>query len=283
MPPKQIIGTNASSIIDLKALVSQQKEKFNRERHDLYIKPETKKRPRETVNRGVSERAKRDTATTTTTTENDAVEKSRAILERKARLYDTLQRRRTKESDDDDNILVDFDQKYHLQQQEEEPDSIKSKMDDPWVEYEDEFGRTRVVRSSTLREQQEQEEQEQEESLSPPPPLSPTFADRANIRHYNATQEIRTKGVGHYSFASEDDTKRQQQMASLNALRKETESARKQSRSASERRKAILAKRAELIHQRWAKIRQTRPPSGTINDDSITQLLQTMRNKVKRG
>lgn len=215
----------------------------------------------------------------------DAVEKSRRALEKKARLYDALQHQRRGSSDDDeeDTFLVDFDQKYTERLEEKTPTTIdrrRREEEDPWVEYEDEFGRTRVVRQSALPRR----------SLSPPrresrspSPMMMEFADRAGIRHYDAGQEIRTKGVGHYSFATDDDA-RLDQMASLNALRQETETARKQSRSASERRRAILAKRAEWIHQRWAKIRrhkETDKEENSINEDSVTQLLQTMRNKVK--
>lgn len=46
----------------------------------------------------------------------DAVEKSRKALERKARLYESLQRRRRgSQDDDDDDLLIDFDQKYQAQ------------------------------------------------------------------------------------------------------------------------------------------------------------------------
>jgi hypothetical protein len=234
----------------------------------------------------VSERAKRDITTQETAEEVDAVEKSRKMLEKKARLYDTLQhqRRGSSDNDEEDTFLVDFDRKYTERLHEKSPVTLdrrrRGEEEDPWVEYEDEFGRTRVVRRSALP-QRSPSPPRRHDSRSPSPMMM-EYADRAGIRHYDAGQEIRTKGVGHYSFAT-DDNARLDQMASLNALRQETETARKQSRSASDRRRAILAKRAEWVHQRWAKIRRHKEvddEENSVNEDSVTQLLQTMRNKV---
>ncbi|CAO3593694.1 unnamed protein product [Absidia cylindrospora] len=285
MPPKKIIETNASSLIDLKALVAQQEAEFNRKRTtdpSSSQRPTTNKKPKQQLraNRGVQDRAQRDTQPATNTgdeSDMDAVEKSRKALERKALLYESLQRRGP--MDDDEDLLIDFNQKHQIQapQQRQHDDDDDEK--DPWVEYEDEFGRTRVVRASALP------------SRSPSPsPSRRSFsdnddddeqADRANIRHYQASQEeTRVRGVGHYQFDTDDDAARQRQMASLLQLRQETQQARKQSRTASQRRKALVAKRAERVHQHWATLRNNNNnKGGEINEDSVTQLLQTLRQQ----
>ncbi|KAI8096344.1 uncharacterized protein BX664DRAFT_323715 [Halteromyces radiatus] len=301
MPPKSIIETNASSIIDLKALLSQQKEQFDRERSGAQLKTpsktESNKKSSRTIqqNRGVEERARRDKATYAGNEEEvDILEKSRIALERKAKIYDTLQRQHQQLNNLDDvensDLLIDFDQKY-FQQRDYDTSRKKKVIDkeeerhssDPWVEYEDEFGRTRVVRQSQLPRPRSR-------SPSPDPTTSRSFdiiepADRSHIRHYVASQENRTRGVGHYSFAV-DDEERQIQIANLNKLRQETEAARRKSRTASERRRAIIAKRAEHIHHRRAILRgknkSTSQTSTTINEDNVTQLLQTMRKLVEK-
>lgn len=147
--------------------------------------------------------------------------------------------------------------------------------DDPWVEYEDEFGRTRTVRTSQLPQQRERSP-----SPSPsPPPINDDMyepADRASIRHYDSTREVRTRGVGFYQFAL-DEEERDEQMQRLNEIRQETEMARKNAKSVAERRKAMLQKNAERIHARRAQLQakrrndpqQEQQAQFTVNEESI--------------
>ncbi|CAO3641016.1 unnamed protein product [Cunninghamella echinulata] len=303
MPPKQIIETTAASIINLKAQLALEKEQFDE--NDMktdWIKQ----------NKGVEQRAIRDRDNSVINPEEqDALLKSQEALKRKAKLYESYQQQ-IQQSDedfsDDENMLIDFTQKYMQEDRLKDKGKKKSVYanekgreendDDPWVEYLDEFGRTRVVRQSQLPSS----------SSAPPsptssisPPLSPKhtaninpsylgLADRSHIRHYTNVKEIRTKGVGHYSFAADDEEERQRQMDELNRIRKETELARKQSRSASERRRAILAKRAEWIHQKRAILRRKKQQQTNynnnnypvVNEDSITSLLTSLRQQVRK-
>ncbi|KAI9304122.1 hypothetical protein BJ944DRAFT_90911 [Cunninghamella echinulata] len=315
MPPKQIIETTAASIINLKAQLALEKEQFDRERHGSQKKkPATKKTDWIKQNKGVEQRAKRDRENgVINPEEQDAILKSQEALKRKAKLYESYQQQiqpSDEDFSDDENMLIDFTQKYmqedklkdkgkkkNVYANEKEKEELSD--DDPWVEYLDEFGRTRVVRQSQLPS-----------SSAPPsptssisPPLSPKhattihpsylgLADRSHIRHYTNVKEIRTKGVGHYSFAADDEEERQRQMDELNRIRKETELARKQSRSASERRRAILAKRAEWIHQKRAILRRKKQQQANdnnnndnypvVNEDSITSLLTSLRQQVRK-
>ncbi|ORX48871.1 hypothetical protein DM01DRAFT_244430, partial [Hesseltinella vesiculosa] len=184
--------------------------------------------------------------------EPDVFEQSRSSLQKKAKLYDTLTNAHF-DADQLENmelLLVDFERKKPDAQTSPPEDS---KRNDEWVECEDEFGRTRVVRKRAL------------EKISRPNTLDgnadiysseSSFASRAHIRHYDSRQENRTVGVGHYGFA-QDNGEREEQMRNLKELREQTTAARSKARPSSDRRKAILAKRAEYIHERHAQIRRS--------------------------
>lgn len=167
--------------------------------------------------------------------------------------------------------------------------------DDPWVEYEDEFGRTRIVRRSELPQRSPSPEPYSDEEYSmhrPSYEMDDGLADRFDMRHYEADREIRTKGVGFYGF-SKDEQERQEQLQKLNQLRAETENARGSASSASEKRKQMLAKNAEKIRARKAalqakKYHQLRPeqiPSSgkelVVNEDSVSDFLKSMRKQTE--
>ena len=90
--------------------------------------------------------------------------------------------------------------------------------------------------------------------------------------HYDASQEIRTKGTGFYQF-SQDKEKREQQMRELDELRAETEKA----RTADKRRK----EEAEQLHQKEEEekraklVREER--SKAMADDFLNKLGEEMQ------
>lgn len=158
------------------------------------------------------------------------------------------------------------------------------------MEYVDEFGRTRIVRQSEVPTQQEDDDDLSSEGSSPRlfVPRDPDeLATRADIIHYDSTKEVRTRGVGFYQFAL-DEEERAEQMRRLNELRQETEEARRNARSAADKRKAALKKNAEKIHARRAELlakkkQKTEEQQHTTNidEDSITQFLKSVRKKVE--
>lgn len=165
----------------------------------------------------------------------------------------------------------------------------KEEAEDPWVEFEDEFGRTRIVRQSELPSHQQHSSDSEEEEFEMKRPGHDGFGDRSNIDHYEADREIRTKGVGFYSF-SKTEHERQEQLAKLNALRAETENARHSVTSASEKRKQMLAKNAEKIRARKAVLQAKKHPlqpqhiptsAPDINGDSVSQFLQSIRKEME--
>lgn len=64
--------------------------------------------------------------------------------------------------------------------------------------------------------------------------------------HYNPNAEIRNRGVGHYTFSS-DNAIRDEQMAALNTARDETEQQRETAKKASELRRAKIEERKKEI------------------------------------
>jgi Domain of unknown function (DUF4078) len=70
--------------------------------------------------------------------------------------------------------------------------------------------------------------------------------DKVEDVHYNPNSEIRSRGVGHYTF-SEDNGKRAEQMADLNKARDETEVQREAAKKAAELRRAKIEERRKEI------------------------------------
>lgn len=70
--------------------------------------------------------------------------------------------------------------------------------------------------------------------------------------HYDPNAEIRTRGVGHYTF-SVDETTRQEQMTALKTARDETEMQREAATRAAEARRAKIEERRKEIMSRKRK------------------------------
>ncbi|KAI7859937.1 hypothetical protein BDC45DRAFT_495347 [Circinella umbellata] len=326
MPPKKVIDYSAASLVDLKAQLAQQTEQFERVRSSAKHGPASDRRSdkKPTVwtrqNKGVNSRAERDQIQHLEEVDSHSLAHSREALERKAKIYEKLSTRvRRDDESEDEEVLIDFDRKYweerELQERKQNDTSDKKRTrkstesdrddeddDDPWVEYEDEFGRSRTVRRSQLPSRSPSPAELSSRSPSPEPmPREPVeLADRAGIRHYDATRENRTRGVGFYQFET-DEEKRAEQMERLNQLREETETARKNKQTVSERRKAAIQKNAAKVRERreamMAKRRKvdgTLPPpqssspssSATkqdglnVNEDSILKFIKSIRDTV---
>jgi len=106
-----------------------------------------------TQNKGVNLRIARDQQfeQINTVTTNELAE-SRRALERKAIEYERLKRGWSKDLTDQqrEEIMVDFDTKY-IDGYDDDDDEGFDGEDEPLVEVEDEFGRTRKVKASRLR------------------------------------------------------------------------------------------------------------------------------------
>jgi uncharacterized protein HemX len=111
------------------------------------------------------------------------------------------------------------------------------------------------------------------------------------MEHYEVHREIRTKGVGFYTF-SQDEQERQDQMNKLNKIRAETENARQSQASAASKRKQMLAQNAEKIRARKAALKakkhhQLKPEQQqqetvpVVTEDSINDFLKSVRKQVE--
>ncbi|KAK4519847.1 uncharacterized protein ATC70_010091 [Mucor velutinosus] len=330
---KNIINNvSATTAIDLKAELAQHVEQFEKSRASLG-KQSTAKRPekKQTVwtrqNKGIHERNQRDKVTQLEDVQGDVLQRSREQLEKKARLYEAMRSGEgfdayDEEQDEEKRPLVDFDKKYFqerdLERQKEEAAAAAAAAaarkkrkrndeeddNDPWVEFEDEFGRTRIIRRSELpsTEQQQHHHRSDDSDYDSEEEENKAYliaqqrykaADRSDMSHYEAGREIRTKGVGFYQF-SKDEQERQAQLDKLNRLRTETENARNSQASASSKRKQMLAQNAEKIRARKAALKakkhhQLKPEQqipteqgpAEVTEDSVTDFLKAMRKQVE--
>ncbi|KAG6878219.1 hypothetical protein C0993_010640 [Termitomyces sp. T159_Od127] len=201
-------------------------------------------------NKGLQTRAARDVELEAVS--KPTLESARAALERKAKIYDKLQKGKTGGLSDRqyDALLVDFDSKPSSGHYESDSDDVDESIevarphdgkDDPMVEYEDEFGRIRTVRrsevprafASAVDEPDEDEDIIIRNPVNHFPVYEPSaervaeitakFAEENNPLniHYDASRENRAKGAAFYQFSGDEETRRKQ-MEELKAVREET-------------------------------------------------------------
>ncbi|KAG9671216.1 hypothetical protein KCU99_g5419, partial [Aureobasidium melanogenum] len=231
--------------------------------------------------------------------DSSAWHRSKRKMEEKARLYAAMKRGDV--GDDNDTHLVDFDRKWADHQDKQLSDQSSSDdgsdSDKEMVEWEDEFGRTRTGTAAQRAREQRLAQLGSEAALrsrpdmptnlivgdtvqaaafNPDEPVAQQMADLAAKRdrsltpppntHFDASKEIRQKGVGFMQF-SLDDQERKKQFENLEMERAETERVR------AEREKRIKDRKDEIERRRNA-IRQKR---GKIEaDDFLTGLGQEL-------
>ncbi|KLO10829.1 hypothetical protein SCHPADRAFT_831992 [Schizopora paradoxa] len=209
-------------------------------------------------NKGVDARRARDIEALRA--DRSTAESAREALERKAKIYEKLKKGKSGGLTDAqyDGLLVDFDSKAMDEHYSSDSEDVDESLtvpkppdddDDPIVEYEDEFGRTRTSRRSEVPRNlmpSADAEQEEEEELDPfvlhnPvnhfPIYEPSSERVAAINeaaketaaetHYDAAKEVRAKGAAFYAFSA-DEEKRRKEMEALRAARDETEQTRKE-------------------------------------------------------
>lgn len=207
--------------------------------------------------------------------------RSKKRLNEKAKLYNAM--KRGDFNDDNGEGLVDFDRKWaeHPSDEESEDDEETREEEggDEIVEYEDEFGRTRKGKKSEVerekrREAAVQKAQEEIAQMNAQPEgliigntiqtaafTTATFstvpsssmlssalpAESADQEtHYDASKEVRTKGVGFYQF-SKNAKERTVEMEELMNERKRTGEERKRKEEKKKRRLEELEARKEKV------------------------------------
>ncbi|KAL8649159.1 MAG: hypothetical protein Q9210_004566 [Variospora velana] len=89
----------------------------------------------------------------------------------------------------------------------------------------------------TISEQMEELARKRDKSLTPPPET-----------HYDASKEIRSKGVGFYAF-SQDEAERKREMAELERQRGETERVKREQEERKERREREVEERRRMVRK----------------------------------
>ncbi|RPD61080.1 hypothetical protein L226DRAFT_486174 [Lentinus tigrinus ALCF2SS1-7] len=254
-------GVSSRTQLELKGLLAEQQQEVARNKAAGQtrliggVKRPDKKIPKwMKPNPGVHGRAARDTELEEIP--RASLDDSLAILEQKAVRYNETMSGKGLGLDDNQiaNSLVDFEQKretYHS-----DSDDVDESLfvpvrpqddDDPIMEYEDEYGRTRTARRSEIpREYLHQQEEEREEDFDPlrivnPVNYFPThipteerkqeveerFAEENNPieTHFDSTREVRDFGAAHYKFSKNEEI-RKAQMKSLAEINQETQQGR---------------------------------------------------------
>lgn len=183
------------------------------------------------------------------------LERSRAALERKASDYEAyLRREREPRTDDTSGGLIDWEMhEYH---------SENGNTGDQLVEYEDEFGRTRMVPRNQLPREESEDEGEYDNVIYGPATQFPVYT-QADVRversptppvHFDADWEVRTRGAAFFKFSREESERRSQQ-EDLRALREETLAKRASHVPGAPSKSAVRrAARQALIDRRRAEI-----------------------------
>lgn len=289
---KKKIPVNSASLVDLKAELFRKREDFKQAKLQKELGNVTPCFQEKKINiwsrknKGVLERAQKDLETRTE--EDDVLTKSRAALERKAKLYEHITEGRIiPEDEENERYLVNFQKKSVDAILAEKREKKKEKCDDEnpvpesscseeeWVDYVDCLGRSRRCMLKDLAELKRMDEKVKIMKMSvkndngQPELLSDdmkkeiirqkwedqekeTLSQPVGPTHYENVRydEVRDHGVGYFSF-SMDEGERQKQMETLNSLREQTVKQRAV-------RDKMKQKRQSLLEARLAKVRQRR-------------------------
>lgn len=220
------------------------------------------------------------------------LERSRARMEEKARVYSALKRGDYVPMDDVPAPLVDFDRKWAEANDgnvvyDKTPESeSESDEDDEVIEFEDEYGRTRQgTRADKEKIERRRKrgllgaEELERMSARPAAPQGLIYGDTIQsmafnpdnpdkmeelarkrdrsqtppkMKRYDADAEIRDKGVGFYKFSKDEET-RQKEMESLRDERRATEACHKQRDEKKAARQKEIEERRKAIETRRAK------------------------------
>ncbi|KAG0227240.1 hypothetical protein BGW42_003085 [Actinomortierella wolfii] len=229
-------------------------------------------------------------------------------LERKAQIYDAVKRGEKVSGRIRDELLIEYDHDDESQSEDEEnrygfsssrqrealqedyerrlrerEERASGKLKhDPWVEYEDEFGRTRLVRQSELPPPPSPPREPvglhnpanpfpvfQRSDMGPPPPSRTSLygeeetSKTGRATHYDSKKERRAQGVGFYTF-SKDEEERRAQMEALRNIRAETEKQHRNRMSIFEKRRAdIEARKLKIQAKREKSLAHTLTPPTT--------------------
>ncbi|KAB5596200.1 hypothetical protein CTheo_472 [Ceratobasidium theobromae] len=264
-------SVNATTFFDLKAELAKQEDAFAKSKLAGKgkagaivggLKRPDKKTPAwARPNKGVRDRARRDVELEQVN--KPTLESARAALERKAQIYEKLQKGQGAGLSEKQReaLLIDFDNRESGNESDSSEGLDRDQSltvarapgddDDPIIEFEDEFGRLRTARRSQVPRDRLPENVNQftvstggDDGEDPDvvygrathfPVYEPTAEQRAAVEaslveespyaRYDASKENRATGAAFYQFSADEET-RQQQMEELKQARVETVQAR---------------------------------------------------------
>ncbi|KAG0350488.1 hypothetical protein BG005_010005 [Podila minutissima] len=256
-------------MIALSAELAKYDERFSRTNKERKRAPRAVKKPTvwQRQNPGVAQRALKSDQTTSSSVDLDTEAARIASMEKKAHIYRMIKNGEHVPKHLRDELLPELVQSLQEQEpelvqslQEQEPEQVK---DDPWVDYEDEFGRTRVVRQSEIPKPPREPEYRENPGIHNPANPFPVFVnqdasrDRSDYvreggRFYDDTLERRARGAGFYAF-SQNEEERERQMKELLELRSETVKKQQQQRTIQEKFREAKAARWQQIQLKKAR------------------------------
>ncbi|XP_023233696.1 coiled-coil domain-containing protein 174-like [Centruroides sculpturatus] len=257
----------------------------------------------------------------------------RTVLEKKAKIYESLTDGNVPNDEVKELYLVDFQRKVLDQKKLGKPKEVEKKSisspkpntnvneekkedidfddtsshsldkddseapnpDEEWVDYTDSLGRSRRCLRKDLpdllemdkqlkktnkivpEEDQSVVNQESSENISSDLPEVETPAEPV---HYQTVQnnEIRSHGVGYYSFSTEEE-ERKAQLENLNQLREQTVKQRSARERLKEKRKAILKARLDKVKKR--KNIEVEESNESMSDEEFDPLKPPVQEEVK--
>jgi len=282
----EIKDVNAASALNLKAELLKQNEIFQNERRKygkssqaIVRKPIKKPTVFSKKNKGIELRKLKDKEDIKTA--GSELEASWISLQRKAKLYEEQMKKDVDDLDDEEDEnsekapLVDF-----LSKKIENMENLKQKLEedsqeveDSWVEYVDEFGRTRLVRKSDMekynikshvdkienKEQKlsemtkEQLKEEQEKHLKEE--LEEEEKNRSEETYFDAKVENRKMGTGYYQFSHNKEERLKQQEA-LEELRQTTSIQRQKAEHMKQARNQRIEERKRKLKERMETVKR---------------------------
>ncbi|KIL64469.1 hypothetical protein M378DRAFT_11472 [Amanita muscaria Koide BX008] len=300
-------ATSASSFLELKAELAKKEEELSKlkaagQSTSIQGAKRSEKKPSVWArqNKGVGSRAARDIELEAV--DRPTLESARAVLERKAKIYDKLKKGKTGGLSENQysSLLVDFDSKP-LDAYESDSDDVDESLtvpkpptheEDPIVEYEDEFGRIRTARRSEVPRNLLPPEPDEDEDIVIRNPVNhfpvytpsedriaeieKTFAEDNNPLniHFNATKENRAMGAGFYQFSADEETRRAQ-MEEFKATRDETTISRQEAG-------AVDLKPGEVEGMRSGEVAKSRAMEKRKREiEERRALIEAKRKKVK--
>ncbi|KAK9381327.1 uncharacterized protein V2V93DRAFT_225558 [Kockiozyma suomiensis] len=276
---KKEITVSSSSTLSLSNELAALREKFDRDKKNLGSTVRSaevgngKRRAGVLKNKGVAERNARDLNWKRQKDSRGEVDYVTSSLEKKAKQYDAIKRgdfRDVNTADsalDIDMISIHSSDAESLASGDEDKSNRLAPQDEEMVEYTDEFGRTRMVSRYLLPKLSEVDTEAHAAAKAQRPDNliigdviqhEAFTADENEVNavfqrleeeknrnlavHYDASKEIRTKGVGFYDF-SKDEEERAREMEELENMRFETEK---------------MVQQSKQIHENWSRRRETR-------------------------